>query len=59
MECEEASSAIAPAIEQLWRPNSLVLVDDLYSDVLEERLIGALSYVYGDEGALTKMRVVR
>jgi len=45
--------------EQLWRPNSLVLMDDLYSDVLEERLIGALAYVYGDEGALTKMRVVR
>lgn len=45
--------------EQLWRPNSLVLMDDLYSDILEERLIGALSYVYGDEGAVTKLRVVR
>lgn len=44
---------------QLWRPNSLVLIDDPYAGILEERLIGALSYVYGDEGELTKMRVVR
>jgi len=44
---------------QLWRANSLVLVDDPFNDVLEERLIGALAFVYGADGALTKLRVVR
>ena len=43
----------------LWRPNQRALVDDLYSGVLEERLIGALTYEYGPDGALTKLEVVR
>ena len=40
-------------------PNPRALVDDLYSGVLEERLIGALTYEYGPDGALTKLEVVR
>jgi prophage tail gpP-like protein len=42
----------------LWRPNSLVLIDDPFAGVLEQRLIGSLAYSYGPEGALTKMKIV-
>lgn len=44
---------------ELWRPNSLVLIDDPFAGILEERLIGAVAYTYSDEGALTKLKVVR
>lgn len=44
---------------KLWRPNQLALVDDPFNDVLEERLIGAVSYQYGPEGAMAKLQVVR
>ncbi|MBW6402028.1 hypothetical protein KPL78_29550 [Roseomonas sp. HJA6] len=44
---------------ELWRPNSLVLIDDPFGGILEERLIGALTYSYSDQGATTRLRVVR
>lgn len=44
---------------QLWRPNSLVLIDDAFGGILEERLIGGLTYSYSDQGATTRLRVVR
>lgn len=43
----------------LWRPNTSVLVDDPFGGVLEERLIGAVVYRYGEDGETTRLRVVR
>jgi len=41
----------------LWRPNELVLVDDRLADVLEDMLVVGVTYLFGDQGSRTRLRL--
>lgn len=43
---------------QLWRPNTLVSVDDPYTGLVEDMLIAGVAYEWSENGARTKLRVV-
>lgn len=42
----------------LWRPNTLARVTDRYQGVDEDLLIDSVGFVYGEEGAVTELRLV-
>lgn len=41
----------------LWRPNELVEVDDRFADILEEMLVVGVTYLFGDQGSRTRLRL--
>ena len=45
--------------QALWRPNTLALLDDRFNDVLEERLITAVTYTYDESGSGCELKVTR
>lgn len=42
----------------LWRPNTIARVRDRYQDVDEDLLIDAVTIAYGEDGAVTELRLV-
>jgi prophage tail gpP-like protein len=43
----------------LWTPNTLVPVDDIFMDVLADRLITEVQYILDDQGERTEIQVMR
>jgi prophage tail gpP-like protein len=43
---------------ELWRPNTLVQVCDQFTLINEDRLIAGVTYLEGEDGARTRLRVV-
>ncbi len=46
------------AARMLWRPNQMAWVRDAYTGLDADRLIAGVSYLWGADGARTKLRVV-
>jgi prophage tail gpP-like protein len=43
---------------ELWRPNTIVTVDDPYTGLTEEMLLAGLTYQWTPAGARTRLRVI-
>ncbi len=48
----------AGASNELWRPNTIVQVCDQFTLINEDRLIAGVTYLEGEDGPRTRMRVV-